>query len=84
MGLASISIFREDQVAETLIFPGLAGTPARLHWRVSCFWGFVLRIGANRLTQGFGLFAIRVNAGRSGYRTQRRTDLRLILSTSSM
>jgi hypothetical protein len=26
------------------------------------FLGFVLRIGANRLTQGFGLFAIRVNA----------------------
>jgi hypothetical protein len=26
------------------------------------FLGFVLRIGANRLTQGFRLFAIRVNA----------------------
>ena len=22
--------------------PRLPGTPARLHWRVSCFWGFVL------------------------------------------
>jgi len=26
--------------AKTSIFPGLAGTPARLHWRVSCFRGF--------------------------------------------
>jgi len=25
-------------VAQTSIFPGLAGTPARLHWRVRCFW----------------------------------------------
>jgi hypothetical protein len=25
------------------------------------FLGFILRVGANRLTQGFGLFAIRVN-----------------------
>jgi len=68
MGLASVSIFGEYQVVQTMIFPGLAGTPARLTRRVSCFWGFVLRIGANRLTLGFGLLAIRVNAGRSGYR----------------
>jgi hypothetical protein len=30
MGLALISIFGEDPVAQTLIFPGLVGTPARL------------------------------------------------------
>ena len=37
-------------IAETLIFPGFAGTPARLSRRVSCFWGFVLRVGAIRPT----------------------------------
>ena len=62
MALATVQFFGEYLDCQDLIFPGFAGTPARLTRRVSCFLGFVLRIGANRLTQGFGSFAIRVNA----------------------
>jgi hypothetical protein len=71
MGLATSQIFGEHLDCQDLIFPGSAGTPAALSGRSSCFWVFVLGIGAIRLTQGFGLVAIRVNAGRSGHRTQR-------------
>jgi hypothetical protein len=64
MGLASISIFGEDrdcQISDTS--PALPDTGPP-HKAGFVFLGFVLRIGANRLTQGFGLFAIRVNAPR--------------------
>src|SRR5208283_5035104 len=37
-GLCRIEFSGSIAVATPLIFPGLAGTPARLHWRVSCFW----------------------------------------------
>jgi hypothetical protein len=44
-----------------LIFPGSAGTPARLTRRVSCFWGLVSPIRRDSPDVGFRLFAIRVN-----------------------
>ena len=40
--LASDSIFGEYLRCHTSDIPRLAGTAARLHWRVSCFWVFVV------------------------------------------
>src|SRR5260370_21506593 len=53
-GSCNDSVFRGvSQLLHLSIFPGFAGTPARLTKPVSCFWGFVLRIGADRLPQCF-------------------------------
>ncbi len=38
-GLVSDRVFGEDQVAQTLIVPGFAGTPAALIWAVFVFLG---------------------------------------------
>jgi hypothetical protein len=42
------SRFRGYEGCHTTSFPRLAGTPARLHWRVLCFLGFDSSIGARR------------------------------------
>jgi hypothetical protein len=46
--LAKIQIFGESQCCQLLIFPGFAGTPARLPWRVLCFWFLVSPEGFGR------------------------------------
>jgi hypothetical protein len=66
LGLASILIFGEYRDCPDHDLPRLCRTrPALMAGLL--FLGFVLRIGAIRLTQGFGLFAIRVNDGERGF-----------------
>src|SRR5271157_3457124 len=66
-GLCRIEFSGSINVATRLIFPGLAGTPARLYWRVSCFWVLTSpKISANQraVPARVGFLPIRVNAGR--------------------
>jgi hypothetical protein len=65
MALATIQFFGDYQVAQTLIFPGSAGTPARLHLAGFVFSGLRSPQQARIAPIGrFGLFAIPVNAPR--------------------
>ena len=63
MALATILVFGDYQAAQTLIFPGFAGTPGPPHRRVFVFLGVRSprmaseSLGSDRL----GWFAIRVN-----------------------
>jgi hypothetical protein len=67
-GLCRIEFSGIIGTATSAIFPGFAGTPARLHWRVSCFWVLTSpKISANQraVPARVGLLPIRVNAGRT-------------------
>jgi hypothetical protein len=52
MALASDHDFGDTRIAQISRFPGLAGTPARLHWRVLCFWGSNSSISAELRLRG--------------------------------
>ena len=65
-GLCRIEFSGIIRIATSRIFPGFAGTPARLHWRVSCFWGFDSSVHQTERespdSARVALFACQVNA----------------------